>query len=81
MADEPKVYCMHSSLANVADMRPHPKNPNTHPNEQIDMLVASIKHLGWRHPIVVSGRSGYIVAGHARLVAAMRMGFTGTNKC
>lgn len=34
-------------------------------------LIAYIRESGWRHPIVVSKLSGYIVAGHARRLAAL----------
>ena len=37
------------------------------------MLAASIERFGWRHPIVVSRRSGLIVAGHARRQAAIEL--------
>ena len=55
-------------------MIPHPKNPNTHPPAQVDLLAKVIKHQGWRNPIVVSKRSGFVIAGHARLKAALALG-------
>jgi DNA modification methylase len=57
-------------MVKIEDLRPHPKNPNKHGDEQIALLAKNIRHLGWRHPILVSAMSGYIVAGHARLEAA-----------
>lgn len=48
----------------------HPKNPNKHPKEQIERLAEVIRYQGWRQPIIVSKRSGLIVAGHGRLEAA-----------
>ena len=35
-----------------------------------------MKHQGWRHPIIVSKRSGFICAGHGRLIAAKLNGWT-----
>ncbi len=60
----------------VTELHPHPKNPNRHSKDQIDRLVKLINYQGWRHPIIVSERSGYIVAGHGRLEAALKMGLT-----
>tara|TARA_Y100000310_G_C20587670_1_gene766300 strand:- start:551 stop:1153 length:603 start_codon:yes stop_codon:yes gene_type:complete len=54
---------------------PNPRNPNTHPDEQIRLLAKVIDYTGWRHPIVVSKRSGFIVEGHARLLAAQLWGY------
>ena len=52
----------------------NPKNPNKHDQKQIDVLAKNIKHQGWRHPLIVSKRSGFIVAGHGRLMAAKSLG-------
>ena len=64
------VHCACAGLVDVADLRPHPKNPNRHPDEQIALLAKNIRALGWRHPVIVSRLSGCIVAGHARVEAA-----------
>jgi hypothetical protein len=58
----------------IGDLKPHPQNPNTHSETQIATLADLITSIGWRFPIVVSNRSGYIIAGHARLAAAFRLG-------
>ena len=55
---------------------PTRKNPNTHPQNQIKILAQNIRYHGWRHPIVVSKLSGYIVAGHGRLEAAKELGIS-----
>lgn len=62
------------SLADISGLVPHPRNPNTHPQSQIKALAKIIKHQGWRAPIVVSKRSGFIIAGHGRLEAAKLLG-------
>ncbi len=54
----------------ISDVKPNPKNRNTHPVEQLKRLAELIKYQGWRLPIIVSKRSGLIVAGHGRLEAA-----------
>ena len=66
----PEIHCKYESIKLVRDLIPHPKNPNRHGSRQIELLSHNIKNMGWRHPIVVSSRSGLIVAGHARLEAA-----------
>lgn len=58
----------------ISTLKPHPKNTNKHPEEQISRLANIIKYQGWRQPIVVSKRSDFIVAGHGRLEAAKKLG-------
>jgi ParB-like chromosome segregation protein Spo0J len=60
----------------LKDIKPNPRNYNKHPEAQIDLLAKNIKSVGWRHPITVSKLSGLIVAGHARLEAAKRLGLS-----
>ncbi len=66
----PTVHCSHAALVDWATLKPHPKNYNRHPDEQVALLAKNIRTLGWRHPVIVSKLSGYIVAGHARVEAA-----------
>ncbi len=70
------VHCSHVRMAKVADLKPNPRNPNRHPPEQIALLAKNIERLGWRHPVLVSKRSGLVVAGHARIEAARKIGLT-----
>lgn len=60
----------------VEEIIPNPRNPNKHPKKQIELLAKIIKAQGWRAPITVSNRSGFIVRGHARLEAAKLLGLT-----
>lgn len=57
----------------IGELKPHPKNPRVHPDSAINKLVVSIKEFGWTNPILVSV-DGYILAGHARLKAAIKAG-------
>lgn len=66
--------CEHTDQVDPSSLKAHPKNPNKHPSRQVDMLSKNIKRFGWRHPIVVSKRSGYIIAGHCRREAAVKLG-------
>ena len=64
------VHCAHARLADITTLIPNPRNPNTHGDRQIALLAKIIKFQGWRSPITISKRSGFIVAGHGRLQAA-----------
>lgn len=68
------VYCSHSEMVEIEKVVPNPRNPNTHPDKQVALLAKIIKAQGWRNPIVVSKRSGFVVKGHCRLEAALALG-------
>ncbi|HPA19512.1 MAG TPA: ParB/Srx family N-terminal domain-containing protein [Verrucomicrobiae bacterium] len=74
LADGVEVWCAFDKLVPVGELQPNPRNPNTHPARQIELLAKNIRHFGWRHPITVSSRSGLIVSGHGRLMAAAHLG-------
>lgn len=74
-ADGVPVYCSHDAVVDTIKMVPNPANPNKHPDDQIKLLAKIIKASGWRQPITVSKRSGFIVKGHGRLMAAQLAGF------
>jgi predicted nucleic acid-binding Zn-ribbon protein len=71
-----KIKCAHTELVDTDLLVPNPRNPNKHPDEQIKLLAKIMKHQGWRSPVVVSKRSGFIVKGHGRLMAAKLNGWT-----
>lgn len=66
------IHCKYDELKNPKKLKPHPKNRNKHGQDQIERLAKIYEYQGIRHPIVVSNRSGFIVAGHGRRLAAMR---------
>jgi len=68
------VFCAYDEIIPVAKAVPNPQNPNQHPDRQINLLAEIIKQQGWRAPITISTRSGYIVRGHGRLMAARLLG-------
>lgn len=74
LADGIEVWCGFDKLVPIEDLKPNPRNPNTHPARQIELLAKNIRYFGWRHPVTVSKRSGLIVAGHGRLAAAKHLG-------
>ena len=65
-----KVHCAFEKAVDVVDLVEHPRKPNKHGDKQIALLAKIIRNQGWRNPIVVSADSGFIVAGHGRLMAA-----------
>ena len=69
------IYCAYDEVVDVASLVPNPRNPNRHPEAQIDLLARIIAQQGWRAPITVSNRSGFIVRGHGRLLAALKAGW------
>jgi hypothetical protein len=64
------VHCAHLRLADVTSLIPNPRNPNKHGDTQVALLAKIIRHQGWRAPITISRRSGFVVTGHGRLEAA-----------
>ena len=68
------VYCAHSQMVEIEKVVPNPRNPNKHSEKQIALLSKIIAAQGWRAPITVSTRSGFIVRGHGRLLAARKLG-------
>lgn len=74
MAGEIPVYCAFDEIVPLEDMKPNPKNPNQHPDDQIELLAKIIQAQGWRAPVTVSTLSGMIVRGHGRYMAAQLIG-------
>jgi ParB-like nuclease domain len=54
----------------VGTLRPDPRNARTHPKQQVDQIVASIRQFGFVNPILADP-DGRIIAGHGRLMAAI----------
>lgn len=71
-----EIKCAFSERVNLNDLKQHPLNKNKHPQKQIKRLAKLFEYHGIRHPIIVSKRSGYIVAGHGRLEAARACGLS-----
>lgn len=69
-----KIKCNSMKLVPIEELEPHPKNPNSHSDEQISRLAEIIKYQGVRQPIKVSKRSGLITSGHGRLAAFRKLG-------
>jgi ParB-like chromosome segregation protein Spo0J len=61
-------------LVDIDSIIPNPKNANRHSIEQIKRLEKLIKYQGFRNPLIVSNRTGFLVVGHGRLEAAINLG-------
>ena len=59
----------------VGDLIPYARNSRTHSDEQVAQIAASIKEFGWTNPILVDAE-GVVIAGHGRLMAARKLGYT-----
>lgn len=71
------VMCAHDKLMSIAELRKkfHPKNHNIHPADQIERLAKLLEYQGVRKPATISKRSGFITAGHGRILAAEHLGW------
>jgi len=69
------IKCSYTELIPIHKLLEHPKNPNKHPQEQVERLAKIIDYQGMRSPIVVSRLSGFITKGHGRLAALKSLGW------
>jgi ParB-like chromosome segregation protein Spo0J len=76
MSKTAEIKCLHSDVWPIEKLVEHPRNPNRHPEPQLNLLAQIIVTRGWRSAIVVSENSGYIVKGHGRYAAAKKAGLT-----
>lgn len=70
VASDIPVWCSHDKLVDISELVPNPRNNNTHGDLQVALLAKIIRNQGWRNPIVVSTRSGFVIKGHGRMMAA-----------
>ena len=61
------------SLIPTKDIKINPKNRNKHHPDQIKRLMEIIEYQGFRSPVIISNRTGMLVAGHGRLQAAKKL--------
>ena len=54
---------------------PYASNARTHSDEQVAQIAASMREWGWTNPVLIDGAGG-IIAGHGRVLAASKLGFT-----
>ena len=59
----------------ISDLIPYVNNARTHSDEQVTQIASSIKEFGFNNPILIDKDNG-IIAGHGRLEAAKKLGYT-----
>ena len=59
----------------IERLRPYERDPSTHSDAQVDQIAASMVEFGWTNPVLVDEKAG-ILAGHGRLLAARKLGWT-----
>lgn len=69
------IRCLYDELVPLADLTSHPKNRNAHPEDQVERLAKILAFQGWRYPVKVSKRSGFVTSGHGRIEAARLNGW------
>jgi DNA modification methylase len=69
-----EIYAKSITLVKLTDIKLNPKNRNTHPADQIDRLVLILKENGFRRPGTISNRTGFLVCGEGRYLAAKKLG-------
>lgn len=69
-----KINCIYSKLISLDKIKPHPRNRNTHSDEQIKLLEKAIKRNGIRKPLIVSKKTDHLITGHATLQALKNLG-------
>jgi DNA modification methylase len=57
----------------IGDLLPFTRNSRTHSEAHVAQVAASIVEFGWTNPVLV-GADGVIIAGHARVLAARKLG-------
>lgn len=79
------IHCAYNKILPAKSIKPHPKNMNEHPPEQVERIADILfgpkdakgkRHggQGWRVPVTVSTRSGFSIRGHGRVLAAKLAG-------
>lgn len=68
------IHCLYDALVPIGELKPHKLNHNHHPEGQIAALAKILQYQGFRYPVKVSKRSGFITSGHGRLLAAKKIG-------
>ena len=62
-------------LVPIDQLIPYIRNSRTHTDAQVALVAASIREFGWTNPILVRPDL-VVIAGHARLLAARKLGLT-----
>lgn len=69
------IKCSHDELVDLIKIIPNPKNSNVHTQDQIERLSRLIDFQGQRRAVIISKRSGFLVAGHGTTEAIKKLGW------
>jgi len=72
----PAIRCAHTRMVALGELKPNPRNPNQHPEDQMRLYRKVVLHQGIRRAIVVSNQSGLIVTGHGLFQLLQSLGVT-----
>ena len=59
----------------LSALKPYPRNPRMHSDEQVEKIVRSIATFGWTIPVLIDDQNE-VIAGHGRLMAAEKLGIS-----
>ena len=60
----------------IVSLVPDPSNARTHPEANLDAIVSSLRRFGQAEPLVVQSGTRRVIAGHGRLMAMQKLGWT-----
>jgi ParB-like chromosome segregation protein Spo0J len=60
-------------IRGIGEVIPSARNARTHSDQQVAQVASSTREFGWTNPILV-GPDDVVIAGHARLLAAKKLG-------
>ncbi len=60
----------------IASLVPDPSNARTHPEANLDAIVSSLRRFGQAEPLVIQNGTRRVIAGHGRLMAMQKLGWT-----
>lgn len=61
--------------ASLIELRPNPRNPNKHSEDQINRLMASLRRDGQTRPVLARKANNMLIAGHGVHTSARRLGW------
>ena len=67
-------------LVAIGELRPNPKNPNKHSEDQINRLMASLRLDRQTRPLLARKANRMLIAGHGVHTAARRLGWIGDRR-
>jgi DNA modification methylase len=69
------VRSLQVRMVPIDHLIPYIRNSRTHTDEQVALVAASIREFGWTNPLLIRPDKT-VIAGHARLLAARKLGLS-----